>query len=92
MRFILDISKAKKPAFWEEGDPVLLPCENGKNLTTYDLIESELPHEFVEKMRGRLMKIKGPDGKPYHYGSAKMLPVGIDAEEIVENGGVLREA
>lgn len=92
MRYILDISKAKKPSFWAEGDPVLLPCEDGKNHTTYDLIEKELPPKFVEKMRAFLFQIKMPNGNLYHYASSKRLPVGIDAEEIVKNGGVLREA
>lgn len=92
MRYILDISKATKPAWWEAGDPVLLPCKDGAHYTTYDLIEKELPAEFIKKIRAYLYGLKLPDGRPYHYASVKRLPIGIDAEEVVKHGGVLREA
>jgi len=50
-KLYLDISKSELPKFFKPGDPVLLPVvESKKKSNAYDIVNEELPVDFVNRM------------------------------------------
>lgn len=91
MRFFLDLTNAVKPKFWKDGDPLMLPCETGTHHLDYDIIESELPADFVAKMRECTLRVKDPEQVRRHGDFMEQAPVGFRHDSIADNGAELIE-
>jgi len=59
-KIYLDISSADVN-FWREGDPVLLPLVKGKAAGVYNIVNDQLPDEFVERMYNCCFEVAGLD-------------------------------
>jgi hypothetical protein len=87
-RYILDISKAKLD-FLRDGDPLSLPCEDGVYYTDIDIIEEELPEDFVKKMRDCcLLKMHSKTARE-HWEEMESMPVGFDIAPALKAGARL---
>ena len=87
IRFILDISECEKlPSF--VGDEVLIVVRSGKNLMQLDVVEDEMPVEFVQKMRSTLAKKREEQG--IHY--ADDMPVGMNLYNLPLGAKLVRVA
>ena len=86
MRFVLDLSQVAKEDLPErfKGGPLIIPLEKGQFECDYDVIESEMPAEFVKKWRD----YSEEPGKEMKW------PLGINESHLARmpDGAILRDA
>ncbi|MFA5718565.1 MAG: hypothetical protein WC952_12695 [Desulfobulbaceae bacterium] len=92
-RYVLDISEADKPAWWQHGDPVELPLVTGRHCYDYDMVMVELPTEMVERAYDCLLQWYADNRlmAREHLDESVCLPIGVDAADILRHRGVLRK-
>ncbi len=92
MPLFLDISMAKGLPFLKPGDPVKIPCVPGSHEWDYDILEEQLPRNFVARMRDCLCLAAGPEGKVYDWDRIEASPVGFNMDSAKKHGARLVEA
>jgi hypothetical protein len=87
-RYILDVSKANLE-FLKDGDPLSIPCRDGENYCDLDVIEEDLPPDFVERMRDCCLLQMAPGVARDHWEEMESMPVGFDTRSAYMAGAVL---
>lgn len=85
-RYILDISGALRPRWFKESDPVHIPIIKGEHDHDYDLITSELPEEFVERLYHCLLESHGPCFAYMAGDEAMKKPIGVNYIDAIRAG------
>ena len=91
-KFIADLSGcAEKPYWWRDGDPLVFQVVRGKHYLDFDVDESCLPKELIERMyecsicRAKAARIlEGGE-----VDEAASIPFGFDLYDLKEFGGTL---
>jgi hypothetical protein len=72
--------------FLKPNDPTKIPVKRGEHYTDFDVIEEELPEEFVSRMRDCcLLKMHGPTARD-HWEEMESMPVGFDLDAAHKHG------
>jgi len=85
-RYVLDLSQVAKEDLPERfvGGPLIIPMREGQFECDYDVIEEELPSDFVNRWRGF-------SDEP---GKTKEWPLGVNKSHLerMPDGAILRDA